>query len=122
MENVKFVITRELFIESIGEIEKQFIHDNKCSDAFSVILPFDFVSAYDNHWVTNQLVEILKLAMNDNNKDSWIEYFIWELEFSKKYKVGCASMEDGSNIDLSNAGKLWDFLTDEKYKNDLTKI
>ncbi|MBC7382805.1 MAG: hypothetical protein H7296_07385 [Bacteroidia bacterium] len=106
--NVYF--SRELFVEMINEIEKQYEYDRKCSDAFKVILPNDYVSNYDNHWLQNQLLKVLQIAMNDNDKNSWIEYYLWELDFGKKYKVGCASNKDGSPIDLSDAGRLWDYL------------
>ncbi len=102
--------TKKMFIEAIGEIKKQHDHDRKCSDAFKVILPHDYTSGYDNHKLTNQLVKILAIAFNDNNSESWIEYYLWELDFGKKYKDGCARNADGSNIDLSTAGKLYDFL------------
>lgn len=102
--------SREFFIETINQLEKQYNHDTKCSEAFRVILPNDFISNYNNHFITNQLVKVIKIAMNDNHKESWIEYFMYELEFGKHYKEGCATLKDGTNIDLSNAGSLWDFL------------
>jgi hypothetical protein len=86
------------------------IFDSKCSEAFSVILPHDHVSGYDNHLVIDQLLKLLKIAMNDDKTNSWIEYFLYELNFGPKYYHGCANNADGSFIDLSDAGKLWDFL------------
>lgn len=71
------VFTKDLFIETIHEIEKQYNHDRKCSDAFKVILPNDYTSNYANHWLQNQLIKILQIAMNDNHKGSWIEYYLW---------------------------------------------
>lgn len=47
--------------------------------------------------------------MNDEHKDSWIEYYIYELNYGKDYRPGCATDKDG-NIDLSDAGALWEFL------------
>ena len=106
--NVYF--SRELFVETINEIEKQYEHDRKCSDAFKVILPNDYVSNYANHWLQNQLLKVIQIAMNDDHKYSLIEYFLWELDFGKKYKVGCMKNRDGSPIDFSDAGRLWDYL------------
>ena len=102
--------TKKMFVEAIGEIKKQQEHDRKCSKVFGVILPNDFISLYDNSRITNKLFEILKVAFNDNHRDSWIEYYIWELDFGKEYKEGSCTNADGSNIDISNAGKLYDFL------------
>jgi hypothetical protein len=109
---MSFTISKELFIESIGAIEKQKIHDRKCSDAFRVILPHDYVSGYDNSCVVEQLIKVLKIATNDNHKDSWIDYFIWELDFGNLYKEGCVTIND-KNFTLKTASDLWDLLNFE---------
>lgn len=79
------IITKELFIETIEIIKKQTEFDNRCSDAFGVILPNDFISGYDNSLITNQLLKLIKIPFNDDNGDSWIDYFIWELGFGDTY-------------------------------------
>lgn len=79
---------KELFIETIQQLQLQDQHDRRCHDAFSVILDSDYVSRYNNHWVVNQLVYLLQKSMNDDIVHSWIEYYIYELDFGKKYKPG----------------------------------
>ena len=101
-------ITKELFIETINQIEKQHKHDSKCSEAFSVILPNDYISCYNNEHLREQLLKLLKLAMNDEQTE-WIEYFIYELRFGKAYKEGMVKME-GENITLKTPSDLWEFL------------
>lgn len=103
-------IPKDLFVETIEALKKQYEHDKKCHEAFKVILPNDYVTSYDNHLLTNQLVKLLQIEFNDDHKDSWIEYYLWELDFGKEYKKGCCKFKDGTNIDLSDAGKLYDFL------------
>lgn len=107
--NITMTMTKELFIETIGEIEKQKIHDRKCSNAFQVILPHDYTSGYDNHWIQEQLIKVLKTATNDNHKESWIEYFIWELDFGNLYEDGRVQVS-GKDIKLETASDLWDLL------------
>lgn len=102
----KVVFSRELFIETINEIEKQHRHDYKCSEAFKVILPNDYTSNYANHWLHNQLVKVLKTAMNDNHQHSWIEYYIWEIDFGLKYFKGCVQIH-GKDFELKTASDLW---------------
>jgi len=104
------LITKELFIETMNMIEKQMEHDHKCNNAFSIILPNDYTSGYDSHWIFNQLLKLIKLAFNDDNKDSWIDYYIWDLEFGVKYREGSCTNADGSIIDLSNTENLYEFL------------
>lgn len=101
------VFSKELFIETINEIEKQHRHDSKCSEAFRVILPNDNISNYANHWLQNQLVKVLQIAMNDNHEDSWIEYYMWELDFGVKYSKGCVKIQ-GKDFELRSASDLWD--------------
>jgi len=103
------VFSRNLFIETINEIEKQHRHDSKCSEAFRVILPNDYISNYANHWLQNQIVKVLQLAMNDNHKDSWIEYYMWELDFGLKYSKGCVKIK-GKDFELKTASDLWELL------------
>jgi hypothetical protein len=103
------VFTKDMFIKAIHEIEKQYNHDRKCSDAFKVLLPNDYTSNYDNHWLQNQLIEILQIAMNDNHKDSWIEYWIWEKNFGKDLKDGDVTV-NGKQVNIKTAENLFDFL------------
>lgn len=105
----KIVFTKDLFIETIHEIEKQYNHDRKCAEAFKIILPNDYTSHYANHWLQNQLLKILKIAMGDNHKDSWIDYYLWELDFGRKWKKDSVQVK-GKNFKLKNAYDLWDLL------------
>lgn len=109
-------MTKQLFIETIEALRLQSEHDSKCSDAFSVLLPDSHGGFYDNHWLTNQLIKLLQVEYNDDHKDSWIEYYIYELEFGSKYHDGCVT-DNGTNIDLSDAGKLYEYLTHNKIKH-----
>ena len=106
-------MTKELFIESIDAIEKQYRHDQECSEAFRVILPDDHISLYDNHRLNNQLTKVLQIAMDDENKDSWIEYYMWELDFGKDWKKGYITIKD-KDVPLQNAGNLWNLLIETK--------
>lgn len=54
------------------------------------------------------VIRLLKLIMNDKN--SWIEYFIYELDYGRKYKSGMIWDEEGKNIDLSSSEKLYEYI------------
>jgi len=109
LSKTKMSITKELFIESIEQIQKQRIHDQKCNQAFQVILPNDFTSGYVNRWVQEQLIKVLKVATNDNYKDSLIEYFIDELDFGSLYEDVRVKIS-GKDFKLQTASDLWDLL------------
>lgn len=103
-------MTKELFIQTLDALKKQQDYDNKCNDAFKIILPNDFISGYDNSILEFQILAILKEAMDD--KADWITWFVYEKDFGKlPYE---AWNEDDTEIDLSDSGKLYDFLISEK--------
>ena len=103
-------ITKELFIETINAIQTQYEKDWKNSDKLSEVFN-SFVEPYDNSLLTNQLLKILNKIFNikENEYGSDIEYFMWELEFGKKYTEGCIS-KDGKNIPLATAEDLWNLI------------
>ena len=109
------VMTRELFVETMEQLRLQEEHDNRCIDAMHVVYPDADIVLYKNDWIYDQLLKLVKLAMGDvaeDNEMSWIEYFIYELEFGKKYAAGKVLGKEGEEIDLGDAGKLYDFLID----------
>lgn len=111
--NTSTTISKKLFVETINCLKKQWAYDDKATRALEKVFDAEIFTGYKTHYVTNQLLHILQVAMNDNRTDSWIEFFVLDLEFGKKYKKGCATDENDKNIDLSSAGKLWDFLNKE---------
>lgn len=111
-------VSKELFIETMEAIKKQYEHDRACSEAFCVILPNDYISCYDNNAILSQLIKFLIKATNDHEKDGAIEYFIWELEFGKKYtnesfKIGYTW------IKLATIEDLWNLLL---FENNLLTV
>jgi len=105
-------ITKELFIEIMTALKDQSRIDEECSNAFQTILPSDFVTGYDNSRIRNKLIDLLEMAFDDHYKDSTIQYFIYELDFGKKYTEGCISKND-IPIDISTIEKLYDYLVEE---------
>ena len=102
-------LSKENFIDIMNSIEKQHKHDIKCAKAFSVILPNDYTSVYNNSFLYESVFNLLDIIFKQDKKNSWIEYFIYELDFGKKYKEGSIKLND-KNIDLSDSEKLYDFL------------
>lgn len=107
--DMKPTITKGLFIESIWEIKKQIEHDRKCAEAFKILLPNDYTSCYDNHWVIEQLIKVLKIHTDDYYGQSWIEYFIYDLDFGAKWTPEKVKI-DGISSSLQNPYDLWELL------------
>ncbi len=106
-------ISKALFVETITALQQQYQHDEACAKAIGSVFTNDFISGYDNHLLNNQLVKLLQVAFNDDHKDSWIEYFMYELDFGAKANDLTAQRKDGTAIDLTTAEKLYEFLTEE---------
>lgn len=110
-------MNKEIFIETINSLEKQYNHDRECSDALSIVFndgDLRQILTYNNSIVVEQTIKLLKILMHDNHKDSWIDYYIYELDYGHKYKPGSVTNADDSNIDLSDAGALYEFLLTNK--------
>ena len=57
------------------------------------------------------VVKLMERLMRDNAGN--ISYFIYELDYGKKYKDGYVQDGKGNNIDISTAEKLYDYLIKE---------
>ena len=57
------------------------------------------------------VIELLSYIFGD--EDDWIGYFIFELEFGKRYVEGMVTREDGTNIPLATTDDLYRLLTED---------
>ena len=57
----------------------------------------------------NTVVFLLKRIMRDQY--DYIDYFIYELDYGRKYEVGMMTDENGQNIDIHTPGLLYDFIS-----------
>ncbi len=103
-------IDRDLFIETMDAIQKQVKYDDHFAETIESLFPDASIVRYDNHLINNQIIKLLQLAFMDNHPHSWIEYFMFDLEFGSAYYPGVATEKDGKEIDLSDASHLYDFL------------
>ena len=116
------ILSKKLFIETISAIKNQYDHDKKCFNAFKILMPGDYIiTGHDNHWSFNQLVKIVEVMMGDS-ENGWIKYYIWELDFGKKWKSGMIAVAGIDDFRLETVYDLWDLLqlqivTENDYEN-----
>ena len=60
----------------------------------------------------SSVVFLLRKLLNDAFEN--IDYFIYELDYGRKYEPGMITDEAGNDIDFSTAEKLYDYLTEVK--------
>jgi len=106
---------KQMFIDSMVAMKKQDLHDEKLNDAVTELFD-DGGGFYKNFHVKNELIKIWKVLLNANYKDSLIDYFIYDLDYGTKYTEGCVTEKDGTSIDISTVGKLYNYLTKTKVK------
>lgn len=106
---------KELFIETIEAIQKQIEFDIEVSKHLSNAFPDAFRANLlpKNDILSNALIKVLKVEMNDlevcQHGQSWIEYFLWELDFGREnYRLKVT--QDGKEVKMSNASELYEFL------------
>ncbi len=109
-------MTKEVFISAIEALQKQYAFDEKISDCLRIA--FDGAMPYDNHLLTNVILEILQDHFPPG-KDGWcdIEYFMYELDFGKKWTKDSVT-DGGKSIRLETPSDLWDYLTENKKKKE----
>ena len=110
---------KQLFIEAIEAIQKQIQLDTEVSKHLGKAFPDAFEANLlpKNHYLQNALLHVLQVEMNDlqlcEYGYSWIEYFLWELNFGEEnYRLKVT--QNGKNIPMSNASDLYDYLINRK--------
>jgi hypothetical protein len=106
----QITITYELFVDSIEAIRKQYDHDTQFGAVIEKAFPESAITPYKNHFLQNALVRILQEAMNDSDVKSFIEFFMWELDFGRKYKDKTVQVH-GKIYSLDSVKDLWDILS-----------
>lgn len=101
------MISKEAFINTMHRLEAL---DNKMDKADAALkeLSPDFCGLYIPE-VLDITVDILHDVFNDYENDS-LGYFIYELDFLRKFKMGCVIDAHGNPTDLSTWDKVYDFL------------
>jgi hypothetical protein len=97
---------RKTFITMIGELRMINEAENELNKAFKNFEP-DFNYICFGRYET-LVVKALEFAFKDES--SWISYFIYDLEFGKKWHKKCVTDKNGKDIPLKNANDLYNLL------------
>ena len=107
------ILKKQTFVDAINAIDN--LHKEKIDFAqkMAKCFPNSDSSAfiYDNDCVINALIAVLQEIFNDKNKHSWIEYFLWDLDFGRENWRLKATDENRNEIPMASAEQLYDFLS-----------
>ena len=107
------MISKKKFVEIINRLRNYNYLQNKIDDLFRDNIDnkeMDFVNA-GSICVGHESV-VIYLLENMFDTDM-ISYWIYELDYGKKYKAGCVLDENMNEIDLSTPEKLYDYLVQD---------
>ena len=106
------MITYEIFKKHMTEVQALWDMKNKISD---------IVRDYNNKYLdmceiwtpdlSDNVISLLETIIGD--KDGWISYWAWELDFGRDYEDGMVTGADGIDIPLKTLEELWTFLVKE---------
>lgn len=108
------MITKKEFIEIINKLREvnDFVDEtnNKARKLNDAIISDFFNASSLSISHENIVVKLLENMFNDKDILSW---WLYELNYGKEYKKGYLKDEKGFDIDVSTAGKLYDYLIKE---------
>ena len=105
------MITKQEFVDIINKLKEvnDFVDEtnNKARKLNDAIISdfFNATSLSISH--ENIVVKLLENMFNDTDIISW---WIYELDYGRKYEEGCIQDCDGKIIDIPTAEKLYDYL------------
>lgn len=107
------MITKQEFVDIINQLKEvnDFVEEtNSKARELQEVIELDFFNARSlaiSH--ETNVVFLLKIMFNDTDIISW---WIYELDYGRKYETGCFTEADGTPIDVSTAEKLYDYLVE----------
>ena len=106
------MISEEEFVEIIKELKKYVSMKEeirKISRKYGADV--EFRNGIEERYEI-MIVELLEKIFNDTEKI--LSWWLWELDYGRKYESGCIREIDGSEIDLSTEKKLYKYLLDNR--------
>ena len=99
------MIKKEKFVRILNELERVDRAEEKIVEAISSISAFYWNYPFSTG--SDTVIDLLEELTNDEGQ--MISYFVYELDWGKKWEPGCVT-DENEDIDLSTAEKLYDYL------------
>ena len=102
------MISKETFVNTMNKLRDLDRKIDAIDKAFKELDP-DFCSFYVTG-IFDTTFDLLKEAMHD--KDNWIEYFVYEKDWLRDFKLGDVEV-DGEPVKIYSWGDVYDFIVTE---------
>lgn len=107
------MISKEKFCEILKKLEEAEQQDNKFSLSISEFFDCTALRYVPTDSYTRIILDLLNEMFNLESYEyigTDLEYFIYELDWGKRWHSGIITEKDGTDIDISSADKLYDYL------------
>lgn len=101
------MISKEEFINAINEVERVYGYQKGLNNFFRENYVDGYIFQPD---CTSTVISLLHSIFGIKDKDGWIDYFCFELDFGKNWKKGMLTAKDGTDIILRTSEDLYDLL------------
>lgn len=109
------MITQKQFAEIIDKLREvnDFVKEtNKNARKLNDAIISDFFNA-SGLSISHEII-VLQLLENMFNDTEILSWWLYELDYGRKFTLGCIQDANGKDIDLSTADKLYDYLVEER--------
>ena len=101
------IISKEDFIAIIEDIKGVNDYHNGLNNYFRKSGVDGYIFQPD---CTASVIKLLHNIFGEADRDEWIDYFCFELDFGKKWKEGTITEKDGTDIKLETPEDLYNYL------------
>ena len=108
---MKVELTEENFCKLIDTIEEYWRAVEELEDKYGIDIWRSFSSK-----IIDTIQDFLTKIIYGNEKQDMndIDYYMWELDFGRKWEPGYCTYGDGTDIPLKNSHELWKVIEKEK--------
>lgn len=104
---MKLNLSKKEFVDAINDVENVFKYQEDLNNFFRKNNVEGYIFQPD---CSSTVLRLLHLIFDNSDKDKWIEYYCFELDFGKKWEPGMIIEKDGTDIVLKTADDLYDLL------------
>ena len=105
------MISKKDFIKAIEDVENVWRYHEGLNNYFRKNNVDGYIFQPD---CTSTVLRLLHSIAGIKDKDEWIDYFCFELDFGKKWHEGTITNDDGTDIVLKTAEDLYNLLESQE--------
>lgn len=110
-EKNKLNLSKEEFVKAMNDVESVYKYQEGLNNFFRKNNVEGYIFQPD---CAATVLRLLHMFFDDKDKNEWIEYYCFELNFGKKWEPGIIRDDNGTDIVLQTPEDLYDVLQQSK--------